>query len=287
MDSSRSRRVPRCPIAQLYANFGHRRTNQTSPQSLDPRTLAWFKRHLQDRDVEVSEGVVEAPVQTCSEDFGERHRAETWRGLSSGAVRLADRAESVVRSDAENPRTSRQIDPRSGQSENIQSGSCRTVPQKPTLGTASSAMPATEERFTLTGSPTVIAHLDGGGRRMERSFAPLWDVAPQTDVQTFVTQALVRLDPETSNAEGTRPRVLQLHANAYSFDPGHRAELQILGRSTTYVEPPAHAYIVRIARLDVRLPVADDPNLATGVQNPAPRVLPDGFEWAPRYGPNE
>jgi predicted acyl esterase len=276
---------PDAPVAQLYADFGHRRANQTSAELLVPRAMEWFKQHLQGREVEAPQGV-EAFVQQCGGGFGERHHAETWRGLSNGEVRLVDSTESVVRSDAERRRISRQIDPPSGRSEKIQSGSCRTVPEVSTPGTASYAVSPTEEGFTLMGSPTVIARLTAEAEKNGVLVARLWDVAPEAGSRTLVTQTLVRLDPEILNTGQSAQQVFQLHANAYSFAPGHRAELQLLGRSTPYVRPPAHSYTVTVEHLDLRLPVAEAPDTTDGVQAPAPRVLPDGLEWAPGYGPD-
>jgi len=275
---------PDAPIAQLYADFGHRRANQTSAELLVPRAMDWFKRHLQGRDVEAPEGV-EAFVQKCGGGFGERYEAETWRELSKGEVRLVDSTESVVRSGAERRRISRQIDPPSGRSEKIQSGSCRTVPQVSTPGTASYSVSASDGGFTLMGSPTVIATLDVEAEQNGVLVARLWDVAPEADLRTLVTQGIVRLDQQALSTGQAARQTFQLNANAYSFAPGHRAELQLLGRSTPYVRPPAHSYTVTVKRLDLRLPVAEASDATDGVQAPAPRVLPDGYTWAPGYGP--
>jgi predicted acyl esterase len=273
---------PNASVAQLYGDFGHRRANQTSAELLVPRAMDWFKRHLQGRDVEAPTGV-EAFVQKCGGGFGERYEAETWQELSNGEVRLVDSTESIVRSDAENRRVSRQIDPPSGRSEKVQSGSCRTVKHPLASGTATYALPRSDAGYTLLGAPTVIADLSVQAEENALLVVRLWDMAPDGATRTLVIQGLLRPGQASEDRKSMR-EVFQLNANAYAIEPGHRLELQLLGRSTPYVRPPSTPFAVTIESIDLRVPVAESPGAAPEVQAPAPRILPAGTEWAPGYG---
>lgn len=287
---------PEATVAQLYADFGHRRANQTSAALLAPRAMAWFQRHLQDDDVPTPTGV-EAFVQSCDGGFGQRHHAETWRELSEGEIRLVDSTQATVRSDAENQRVSRLIDPPSGRSPEIPSSSCRRTDRPPAKGTASYTFPPVARDVTLMGSPTVQITASVRAEHNALMVGRLWDVDPAEATRTLITQGIVRPPADPNGAAGAASSVFQLYPNAYPLEKGHRAELQLLGRSTPYVRPPTDLFEIRVERVDIRLPtaerppdvrddaaVADDAH-ATTISTQAPRILPEGMRWAPGYGP--
>lgn len=283
-------KFPDTEIAQLYGDFGHRRADQSSAPLLAPRALDWFQHYLQGAEsAPVPAGEVLAFVQACGGGFGERHRADSWRALSKGEVRFTTRSGAVVRSDTEDAAVSRMIDPPSGRSDRVPSGSCRTVGSTPAPGTAVYTLPpvGVEGGYTLLGASTVIAELDVRAEERALLVARLWDVDPEAETRTLVTQGLYRPDSGASNDGNSAQAVFQLNANAYPFAAGHRVELQLLGRSTPYVEPPSVPFSVTVEALDLRLPVAEAPDAAAGVEAPAPKVLPEGWRWAPGYGVRE
>jgi hypothetical protein len=276
-------RHPDTSIAQLYGDFGHRRANQSSAPLLRPRAMDWFQRYLQDEDVSVPDGV-EVFEQACGGGFGERHHAETWKGLAAGEVRVTTKEAATIPSDAENPRISRQIDPPSGRSEKVPSGSCRMITQALHPATMTVATAPAADPLTLVGAPTVVADLRVEAEAGALLVGRLWDVDPAAGTRTLITRGLVRPPAAAINAEEPVQLVFQLHPNAYPLAPGHRAELQLLGRSTSYVRPPSTPFAITVESIDLRLPVAEAPGAAPEVQSPAPRVLPGGMRWAPGYG---
>jgi len=291
---------PEATVAQLYGDFGHRRANQTSAALLAPRALTWFRRHLQGADASAPAGV-EAFVQSCEGGFGARHHADTWRELSAGELRLVDSTGTTVRSDAEHRRVSRLIDPPSGRSPEIPSSSCRRARRAPAPGTASYTFAPVGRTVTLMGSPTIVATVTVRAAHHALLVGRLWDVDPEARTRTLITQGIARPPAAARGTAEAEPFVFQLYPNAYSLADGHRAELQILGRSTPYVRPPTDPFEIEIERADIRLPTAEGlaeegaANAQAGrggtdgprarVTIPAPRVLPKGMRWAPGYAP--
>jgi len=280
---------PEAEIAQLYGDFGHRRADQNSAALLRPRALRWFQHHMQGRAVDNLPTGVEAFVQLCDGDadgFGERYAAEEWHDLAQGELRLQSQSVQIVNSSAENPTVSSQVDPVSGRFSPVNSGSCRTVDRVSTPGTASYLTAPSSAGFTLLGSPTIHLDLSLTAARAEDALivGRLWDVSPDGATRTLVARRAVR-PPSDSASYSPAGFVFQLPPNAYRFEPGHRAELQLLGRSTAYVRPPNTAFMLEIMQMELRLPVAEPPSAAADIDAPAPRVLPAGYEWAPGYGP--
>jgi len=285
---------PEATIAQLYGDFGHRRANQTSAALLAPRALTWFQRHLQDAEASAPAGV-EAFVQSCEGGFGARHHADTWRELSAGELRLVDSTGTTVRSDAEHRRVSRLIDPPSGRSPEIPSSSCRRAHRAPAPGTASYTFAPVGRTVTLMGSPTIVATVTVRAAHHALIVGRLWDVDPDGKTRTLITQGIARPPSAAQETGGATPFVLQLYPNAYPLADGHRAELQLLGRSTPYVRPPTDPFEIQIERVDIRLPTVETPvkepagkdQNAAAVSVPAPRVLPPDMRWAPGYDPSD
>ncbi|NBD96116.1 MAG: prolyl oligopeptidase family serine peptidase [Gammaproteobacteria bacterium] len=277
------RQHPDAVIAQLYGDFGHRRANQNSEPLLKPRALAWFRKHLQDKEVEVLDGV-EAFVQQCGGGFGELHTAPSWQELSAGEIRQRFSAPVTIASSAENPSVSRQIDPPSGRSEDVQSDACRTVDAAPAEGTGIFELDAFDASVTLMGSPMVIAKLSVESQHNAVLVARLW-AQDDSGRRTLVTHGIYRPDVGANDSPASEA-VFQLNSNAWTFEAGSRPVLQILGRSTPYVRAPEHPFTVNIQSLEVRLPTVEAPKASGSeqVKSGAPRPLPAGMRWAPGYG---
>jgi hypothetical protein len=93
----------------------------------------------------------------------------------------------------------------------------------------------------------------------------LWDVGG--DSQTLVARGLYR--PAGSGTE-----VFQLHPNGWRFAPGHVARLEITGADPPYARPSNGEFEVTIERLELRLPVREEPDCRTVQPTAAPATPP-------------
>jgi hypothetical protein len=181
-------------------------------------------------------------------------------------VRFADAANQTLTSAGGDPSVGGTLDPIGG------GGACATVADRAEPGTATWTLPAaTGSGYTLLGAPTIVADVSVEGPNAQIA-GRLWDVAPDGK-QTLVARGVYRPD-----AQGRQ--VWQLHPGAWRFEPGHRARLQLLGRDAPYVRPSNGAFTVDVANLDLRLPVAEQPDCAQ-VLPPAAPVVPAGATLAP------
>ena len=154
---------------------------------------------------------------------------------------------------------------------------CKTTPAADQTGVATIRLPAaTGSGYTLLGSPTVIADLKLNGA-FPHVVARLWDVAPDGSTQTLVARGLYR---PTANGR----QVFQLHPNGWRFAAGHTAKLELLGKDAPYAKPSNGVFSVEVSKVDVRLPVAEQPGRPgdrAGAELQARRHLPgvvDGQE---------
>jgi len=168
------------------------------------------------------------------------------------------------------PRIGAAIDPAAGGGD-----ACATTAADDQPGTATYRLPpARAEGYTLLGAPTVIADLGLVGDRDTAQIAlRLWDVAPGGSSQTLVGRGSYR-----PSGQGTE--VFQVHPNGYRFEPGHIAKLELLGNDAPYGRPSNAPFRVEVERLELRLPVRDEPDCRTVLPAAAP-VLPAGHELAP------
>jgi hypothetical protein len=260
---------PGTPMSLLFLDFGHAR-GQNKPADVahyQQRRYAWMDRYVKgDATAPVLQGV-EALTQTCpaSAPSGGPYRAPTWRALHPGEVRLRSAAPRTVLSAAGDPAVAAAIDPIGGQ------GACAATSAADEAGTANYRLPAaTGAGYTLLGSPTVIADLTVTGLFPALAMR-LWDVAPD-GTQTLVARGLYR--PAVTGRQ-----VFQLHPGAWRFEAGHAPKLQLLGRDAPYARASNGTFTVRVANVDLRLPVRDQPGRQ--VARPAPAVVPRGAVVAP------
>ena len=75
--------------------------------------------------------------------------------------------------------------------------------------------------------------------------------------------------------------VFQLHPQAYKFEAGHIAKLELLPSDPPYSRPPNTQGPITISNLELRLPVREQPGGV--VQTPSPPVIPPGYEPAIDY----
>jgi hypothetical protein len=74
--------------------------------------------------------------------------------------------------------------------------------------------------------------------------------------------------------------VFQLHPNAWHFAAGHVVKLQLLGRDAPYAQPSNGTFTITVSRLDLRLPVREQPGVAQAT-TPAPLLCRAGSRLVP------
>jgi len=79
---------------------------------------------------------------------------------------------------------------------------------------------------------------------------------------------------------GRGTEVFQLHPNGYRFRSGHVAKLELLGSDPPYGRVSNAPFRVELERLELRLPVRDQPDCRTVVSVATP-VVPAGQQLAP------
>jgi hypothetical protein len=270
---NRTRRLyPKAPVAELFGDFGHQRA---SNKAADRRRLlatihAWFARYLRGGPA-VPLGVT-ATTQTCPPAAPSRgpFTASTFTALARGEVRFATRAAQTAQAPGGDQGVAAAIDPVTGGG-----NACATTSTAPEPGVAAYHLPpAPPGGYTLLGAPTVIARLAlNGAPGVTQLAARLWDVAPGGGYQTLVARGLYR-------PTGRGTEVWQLHANGWTFAPGHVAKLQLLGADPPYGRPSNGAFSVAVQRLELRLPVRERPDCRVILPALAP-VVPAGQPLAP------
>jgi hypothetical protein len=242
-------RHPGASISMFFADgFGHGRAEipGDTPQALERSTNALFARHLLgDRSASRLPGV-QTFTQNCAGEPRGPFRTRNWRKQHPGEVRLSSRAERTFASAGGSRATAAALDPIAG------GGSCRTVDAGDEPGAATYRLPsASEDGYTLMGSPTVIARLNATGE-FPQIDSRLWDVAPDGS-QTLVARGIYR-------PTGKARQVFQLHPNGWEFAAGHVPKLELLGQDDPYARPSnGSGFEIEIEHLTLELPVRDRP----------------------------
>ena len=156
-------------------------------------------------------------------------------------------------------------------------GACASTGGADQAGVANYRLPAAPSGgFTLMGSPTIVADLESPGPGSELA-ARLVDVRPGGHRDA---RRPWPLPPGVGKASA----VLQLHPQGYHFDTGHVAKLELLPADPPYARPSNAQLPVTVSDLQLRLPVIQPPgSLGNLVQQPAPKVVPPGYELAAEY----
>ena len=264
---------PGADIAQLHFDYGHQRGQNKSAdtQYFAQRRFDWMDHYVKgDESVRPLTGV-EVKTQACGSESAGPFAAPTWEQLTPGEVRHASPEAQTVVSAGSDPTRNRTWDPISG------GGACATNAEEATPGTAVYELdPAGSDGYTLAGSPTIVADLAVAGTHTALA-ARLLDVSPEGD-ETLVARGIYR--PE---ADGRQ--VFQLHPNAWKFEPGHHAKLELLGHDLPYGRPNNLPFTIDVENLELRIPVLEKPD-CTQVLSPAAPFLPAGRELAPEVDPS-
>jgi dienelactone hydrolase len=272
--ANRTRRDhPHVPLRFLFGDFGHMRAANKPPDRdrLLQDVHAWLDHYVRGDGGDPGTGVT-ATTQSCPREAPSLgpFSGPSLDALARGEVRRTWNAKGTVLPTPGDPRTGPAIDPVAGGGDG-----CATAAVGDQPGTATYSLPpAPGGGYTLLGAPTVIAKLGLTGQQDTAQLAArLWDVAPGGSSQTLVARALYR-----PSSRGTE--VFQLHANGYRFGPEHVAKLELLGNDIPYGRPSNAPYRVDVRRLELRLPVREEPDRAT-VMPASPPVVPMGQQLAP------
>ena len=282
-------RHPGAPITLINLDSGHAR-GQGKPADLAQRQAredAWFDYYVRGIGSAPADAVggVEALTTTCpsSSPSAGPFRADSWADLAPGEIRFHSPPKQTI---AATGSLFGEIFGATGPQ--FLDAPCGTAPAADNPATANYRLdPAPAGGFTLLGSPTVIANFTLTGTN-DQVAARLLDVDPDANTERLVARGLWR--PQVSE-ESVR-QVFQLHPQAYQVEPGHVLKLELLPDDAPYgaanpAAPDAAAqHPVTVKNLKLRLPVREQPCALGGlVQDPLPKLVPDGSQLAPGYSP--
>ncbi|HSK50567.1 MAG TPA: CocE/NonD family hydrolase [Solirubrobacterales bacterium] len=264
---------PGDPISLFLMDDGHARSqNKLADGALfTARRDAWFDHYLKGEGGKPVGGAT-ALTTKCGGDSEGPYEAASWRELAPGEIRLNGAAAQTIAPGGGDPALGTAFDPFAGGG-----GPCGTGPAADQPGAATYRLsPTPAEGFTLLGSPTVVADIDAPGGQSALA-ARLLDVSPG-GTEALVARGLLR------PGNGGNRFVFQLHPQAYRFAPGSVAKLELLGTDTPYARPSNAQAPITVSNLQLRLPVREKPGSLGGlVQEPAPKILPPGYQLAAGY----
>jgi fermentation-respiration switch protein FrsA (DUF1100 family) len=250
---------PRADVTLQLGDLGHARgQNKTAVDDyLNDQGTRFFDGHLRGKSGAPARGSVTAFTQTCpsTAPAGGPFRASSWVGLHPGAVRFSSAAAQTVTSVGGNPQTGKTLDPIAGD------GACAIVPDAHDDGTAIYDGPKAGN-FTLLGLPTVRAKvvLTGDNAQLD---SRLWDVAPNGD-RVLVSRGVYRL----LAADSGKTITFQLHGNGWRFVPGHKPQLELLGRDAPYYRVSNTPFTIDVSNVTVELPTREKPGTPKVVKPP-------------------
>ena len=262
---------PTARLAMVHMDYGHQRGQGKDADEafLRERVFRWFDHYVKGSGAEPASDVT-AIRQTCPADrsSGEPITAASWPEIHPGEVRLTAPEATTFDSSGGSLQTGQAFDPIAGP------GACASTDAADQANAATYRFPASAG-YTLVGSTTIIGDFQLTGA-VGQVAARLLDVAPDGK-QTLVARGLYRL------TESGR-QVFQLHPNAWRFEPGHVAKVELLGNDLPYGRQTNGAFTVAASNVDIRLPVNEAPG-GGQVVKPAAPVVPPGRTLAPAVSP--
>lgn len=187
-------------------------------------------------------GSVTAFTQTCplAAPDGGPFKGKGWRSLQRGSFAFGSKSSQSFDSSGGDASVAKAFDPV------FTTEACKTIPFTPEANTATYARKV-RRGFTMVGLPTVTARIATQGM-FGQIDARLWDISP-LGAQLLVSRGVYSLE------SSQRGRIeFQLHGNGYYFAPGHRVELQLLGRDAPYYQAGNFPFTVRASEVRVKLP---------------------------------
>jgi predicted acyl esterase len=272
---------PKADVALFAAEIrGHPRSqNKEDVQAvLTKRRDTWMAHYIKGAGDEPTQGV-EAYTQTCPGDApsGGPYFAKDWAHLARGEVTAGLFGNFAIAPDGGDESVAAAFNPVTG------GGACAQTDAIEEPGTVNVDFdPAPKGGLTLMGSVTVNADfILNTGDENSQVAARLVDVAPD-GTQTLVARGLWR--PATGLVDD---QPFQLHPNAWVFEEGHVARLQLLPADSDgaglggYGRRSDGQQQVKVRDIEVRMPVRERPGAARGaVRVPLEPVLPEGYELA-------
>jgi predicted acyl esterase len=268
---------PGDPISLFFMDDGHARSqNKPADAALfETRLNGWFNHYLKGEG-SAAPSSVEALTTTCESPSAGPYTAPTWRELAPGEIRLDSPDPQTILPNGGDPTVSGKFDPFAGGGD-----PCATASGADDTGVANYKLAAAPAGgFTLMGSPTVVADISAPGGQSELA-ARLVDVN-SGGTESLVARGLLR------PGEGGTKMVFQLHPQAFHFEEGDVAKLELLPSDAPYARPSNEQQTIEVSNLELRLPVLETPGSLEGlVQSPAPKVLPPGYQLAAGYTESE
>jgi len=277
---------PGTPVSMIFTDHGHQRGQNKGPDATfrNGETRAWFHHYVKGEGSAPFQGV-QTLTQACNgPSFGatgqfddpntdEPFRSPTWAQLAPGEVRFVG-ADSKLIASSVSDQAGTAFDPIGG------GGACATAPAGDQAGTASYRLDPPDPGYTLMGSPTIIADINSPSPTSQIAVR-LLDVEPGGTDETLVARGLYR--PEVNSGTESTRQVFQLHANGWKFEDGHFAKLELLPADQPYGRLSNGQAAITISNLELRLPVLEEPGSPGGVQEPAPKVVPSGYQLSGDY----
>jgi predicted acyl esterase len=237
---------PKAPVSLQVGDLGHSRgSNKPGPNhAFDDQASRFFAHYLLGaKKMGPQPGSVTAYKTTCplSAPGGKPVKVARWNELARGRFTLGGGATQTFNSEGGSAEVARAFDPTFGTSE-----ACKTIPFTPEPDTATYTRKVAKG-FTLMGMPTVSARISTSGRYGQID-ARLWDISPE-GTQLLVSRGVYALEPSQSGQIK-----FQLHGNGYTFAPGHKVELQLLGRDAPYYQASSSTFTVHASEVKIELP---------------------------------
>lgn len=247
---------PGDPISLFLMDDGHQRSqNKPADEALFlERENAWLDHYLKGAGPAPASSA-EALTTVCGGPSEGPYRADSWRDLAAGEVRLEGAAAQTIVPGAGNPAIGAAFDPIAG------SGACATAPGADQAGVATYRLPVPAPGFTLLGSPTISADLATANEDSELA-ARLLDVLPSGE-ERLVARGLLR--PGSGG-----PVTFQLHPQGYRFAGGDTVKLELLPSDAPYARPSNLQAPITVSGLQLQLPVREAPGSLAGLVGPSP-----------------
>jgi fermentation-respiration switch protein FrsA (DUF1100 family) len=266
---------PGDPISLFLMDDGHARSqNKPADEAVfRVRENAWFDHYLKGIGPQ-PQSSAEALTTKCGGPSEGPHAAPSWKALAPGEIRLQSAAAQTIAPAAGDPTIGAKFDPFAG------SGACATASGADQVGAATYRLaPAPEGGFTLLGSPTIVADIAAPADGQSELAARLLDVTPGgSETESLIARGLLR------PGVGGTGFVFQLHPQGYRVEAGHVVKLELLPSDAPYARPSNSQGPIEVTNLELRLPVVEQPGSGGGiVQEPAPEILPPGYEPAIDY----
>jgi ABC-2 type transport system ATP-binding protein len=241
------------PLLLMFDDVGHGWA-QNKPADLsatDSRGIE-FLDSVMLTHTKPSTGVV-AIAQTCpsSAPSGPAVTGPSLPALAPGHVDVTGAAAETVTSGGGDPTVAADLDAA------YSAPLCDPMPAAAEPGTAVYEQAVGNRAVELLGAPTVRAHVTVTGDEPEL-VARLWDVSPDGTRQIV---ALGVYRPAVNQAPGTSPTArasrtvrFQLDPNEYTFAPGHRIELELVGSTAPLFRKSNGTFSIVVTHLTARLP---------------------------------